>query len=323
MSQNMRDLRTARFTDVYEEWTQGRISRARAASLLGVSERTFQRYVARYRQAGTKGLEDRRTKSSRRAPDEEVAALVSLYAERYLGWPVRKFFRAYRNSHGGRRSYTWVKKRLHEAGLVTPRRSTRERNDRQPAEGLLLHQASCTHEWSSKRVWELVALVDDASYRVHSGFFVESDAIRFRLRTVQETVAANGLFEAIHVDRALRSHHDCWETGRFPRAMSNVGIRVLPSYPREAQRMYKRALRVLRAVLPFQLADAGIQSLRQANEILPSYWVKFNRFFAIEPKQATPAFVSLGPRLQAKVAEILCPHESREVGADNGSGHRD
>ena len=249
--------------------------------------------------------------------------MLALYAEHYSGWPVRKLHRAYTDLHGGTRSYTWVKRRLQEAGLVTPRRSTRDRSGRQPAEGVLLHQASCTCEWSSKRIWELVALIDDASSRVHSGFFVEGDALWFRFRTVRETVAANGLFEAIHVDRALRNHHDCWETGQFPRAMGDLGISVLPSCLPVAQSMYKRVFRVLRAALPQQLADAGIQSTREANEFLPSYWLKFNRFFAIEPKQSTPGFVSLGPGLQAKVAGILCQHESREIGADDGAGHRD
>lgn len=87
--------------------------------------------------------------------------------------------------------------------------------------------------------------------------------------------------------------------------------------------MYKRAFRVLREALPQQLADAGIQSTREANEFLPSYWLKFNRFFAIRPKRSTPAFVSLGPGLQASVAEILCQHESREEDADNGTGNRE
>lgn len=166
----MRDLRMARFVEVYEQWTSRQISQAHAASLLGISDRTFRRYVARYRDLGLKGLEDRRSTSSRRAPDEETIALLTLYTERYLEWPAREFYRAYRDVHGGRRSYTWINSRLHESGLVTPRSTPG--SGRQLTEGSLLHQASCAYVWLPKRTWELVALVDDASYRVHSGFFV-------------------------------------------------------------------------------------------------------------------------------------------------------
>lgn len=216
-----RDLLMARFPDVYEQWTSRQIKRAHAASLLGVSERTFRRYVARYREVGLKALEDRRAKSPQGAPDEEVAALVTLYAEGYRGCPVRGFYRAYTDSHEGTRSYTWVKDRLHESGLVTPRRSTRstpESRGRRPAEGRLLHQASCVYQWLPKRTWELVVLVDDASDRVHSGLFVECETIWCRFRTIHETIVANGLFDAIHVDPALRNSDDCRETGRFPYA---------------------------------------------------------------------------------------------------------
>lgn len=280
-----------------------------------VSERTFRRYVTKYRNLGLKGLEDRRATSCRRAPDEEVAALMTLYTERYLGWPVRRFFRAYRASHGGRRSYTWVRERLQASGLVTPRRPTRSTKEygRRTAEGLLLHQASCSYGWLPKRIGELVALIDDASHRVHSGFLVESEAIWHRFRTVHETLVVHGLFDAIHVDRALRTHHDCRETGRFPRAMRSLGISVLPPCPPETRSVYNRVFRVLRASLPQQLADAGVQSICDANGFLQTYWGKLNGFVAIEPSQPT-AFQPLQPGFEAEIAEALCLHESPEVG---------
>jgi len=320
----MRDLRTARFVQVYEQWASRQISRAHAAGLLGVSETTFRRYVARYREQGLKGLEDGRATSPRRAPDEEVVALVALYTERYRGWPVREFYRAYTDSHGGTRSYTWVKNRLHESGLVTPRRSTRSTlasRGRRPSEGRLLHQASCVFQWLPKRTCELVALVDDASDRVHSGLFVESETIWCRFRTIYETILANGLFDAIHVDPALRNSDDCRETGRFPDAMRKLQISVLPSCGPKARSRYRRSLRILREALPQELADAGIQSPCEANAFLSSYWKKFNRFVAIEPEQSESAFQPLSPTLEAVTAEILGVHENPVVATDNGAGY--
>ena len=320
----MRDLRTARFVEVYEQWASRQISRAHAAGLLGIPETTFRRYAARYREQGLKGLEDRRATSHRRAPDEEVAALVALYAERYRGSPVRKFYRAYRDSHGGTRSYTWVKNRLHESGLVSPRRSiqsTPERGGRKPAEGRLLHQASCVYQWLPRQTWELVALVDDASDRVHSGLFVESETIWCRFRTVYDTILANGLFDVIHVDPALRNSDDCRETDRFPDAMRELDISVLPSCGPKARSRYTRSFRLLRVALPQQLADAGIQSAREANEFLRSFWEEFNRFVAIEPERSRSAFQPLCPTLEAATAAILGVHENPVVGTDNGAGY--
>lgn len=320
------DLRTATFPELYERWTSRQISLARAAGLLGMSERTFRRYAAKYRTFGRKGLADRRTTSSRSAPSDEIAALEKLYADGHLGWRVRKFFRVYRDSHGGGRSYTWVKNRLQEAGLVARRRSARsagESGGRQPAEGLLLHQANIVREWLPTRIWQLVLVVDDASRRVHSGLFVRSEEIRTRFSTVHETILVKGLFKAIHVDRALRSHHDCQELGHFPRAMERLGIRVMPSCPPEARTRYEPVFRVLQQCLPQQMADAGIQSRREANKFLRSYWAKLNRFFVLQPKQTKTAFAPLEPEYEVEVRGILCSHSTLEVDTDCRVRHPD
>lgn len=166
-----------------------------------------------------------------------------------------------------------------------------------------------------------MALVDDASDRVHSGLFVESETIWCRFRTVYETIVANGLFDAIHVDPALRNSDDCRETGRFPDVMRELQISVLPSCGPRARSRYRRSFRILREALPQQLADAGIQSASEANEFLPSFWKKFNLLVAIEAERSQSAFDPLSPTLEAATAEVLGVHEHRVVGADNGAGN--
>ncbi len=57
-----------RFKEAYEGWTQGRLSQAEAAQLLGVCERSFRRYLTGYTAQGPDGLLDRRlTQASNRA----------------------------------------------------------------------------------------------------------------------------------------------------------------------------------------------------------------------------------------------------------------
>ena len=49
----------------------------------------------------------------------QVAALEALYRDGHEGWNVRHFHdEVYMAEQGGTRSYTWVKNRLQEAGLV-------------------------------------------------------------------------------------------------------------------------------------------------------------------------------------------------------------
>lgn len=55
--------------------------------------------------------------SDRRAPVDEVMDMTDRYQRRHEGWSVKHFHAWYRRD-GGKRSYTWVKNPLREAGLV-------------------------------------------------------------------------------------------------------------------------------------------------------------------------------------------------------------
>jgi transposase len=98
---------------------EGRLTQAEAARILGVCERSFRRYMVRYETDGLDGLIDRRLEqvSNRQALVDEVMGLTSEYRSKYIGWNVKHFHSLYKRTDG-KRSYTWVKRRLQEAGLV-------------------------------------------------------------------------------------------------------------------------------------------------------------------------------------------------------------
>ena len=79
-----------RFEEAYDGYQRHRLSVSEAATLLGVCDRTDQRYMYRYEEDGMDGLLDQRlnTPSHLRAPVDEVIALQDLYSSRYQGWNV-------------------------------------------------------------------------------------------------------------------------------------------------------------------------------------------------------------------------------------------
>ena len=109
-----------RFKDIYEKRAHKRLTIEQAADLLGVCERTFRRWSARYEASGAEGLADQRLEkvAHNAALVDEVMALVSLYETRYAHWNVSHFYDRYRQQHQGGRSYTWVKNKLQAHGLV-------------------------------------------------------------------------------------------------------------------------------------------------------------------------------------------------------------
>ena len=87
----LQEIRKMRFEEAYAGWQGGRLRQEEAARLLGVCERTFRRYVDRYEDEGLQGLIDKRLAqvSPRKAPVDEVMALVDRYRGRHPGWHVK------------------------------------------------------------------------------------------------------------------------------------------------------------------------------------------------------------------------------------------
>ncbi len=164
----MQENRNMRFEQALEGWTQGRLTQAEAALLLGQCERSFRRHIERYEADGLDGLLDRRLSqiSKRRANGAEVDQVVQLYKGGFAGWSVAHFHSKYKAEFAGARSYSWLKSVLQGAGVVTiakRRGKHRIKRERAPLPGMLLHQDASTHRWVADQVWDLVVTMDDAT----------------------------------------------------------------------------------------------------------------------------------------------------------------
>ena len=153
-----------RFEELLDRRERGFLTQAEAGEMLGVTERTFRRWQARYREEGATGLGDRRVgkPSPRRADEGELARARSLYAEMYEG-----FTASYRLG------YTVTRRALQAAGLVTraPRRGAHRRGrPRRSLPGMLLHQDAARHAWLAGRpALDLVVTLDDATVALFWG----------------------------------------------------------------------------------------------------------------------------------------------------------
>jgi len=242
---------------------------------------------------------------------------VTLYAEHYASWSMAAFHREYRDRHGGKRSYSWVRRHLQAAGLV-PKRAREApphvRREQPLIEGVLVRQEAIRSEWVPKGVWDLVVTFDEATSRVYSGFFVNEHTICAGFRGVRETVLTEGLFERIGATWAP----DCWTSPRptqFGRAMVELGVDVVPAFPKWGRSGRNRTLAVMRNCLRQQLRRAGIGGRRRANRFLSRYWPKFNEAFSAPAEGER--FESVLPGMRAALDGALCLKERLKVDVDN------
>ena len=323
----LQETRLMRFQEVYGSWQEARLTQEEAALILGVSDRTFRRYIDRYEENGLEGLADKRLTqaSHRRAPVDEVMALVDLYSSRHQGWNARHFHDWYCKQGGGR-SYTWVKNQLQQAKLIPKAKLKgvhRKRREASALPGMMIHQDGSTHEWIVGQKWDLISTMDDASNEHYSMFFCDEEGTDSSFQGVKETIVTRGLFSSFYSDRGSHYWHTPEAGGKvdrnnltqFGRAMAHLGICTIAAYSPEARGRSERAFETHQGRLPNELALMGITTMEAANRYLrENYLPAFNRKFAHPAREEGSAFMPyIGPSLN----DILCEQHERTVQHDN------
>jgi transposase len=326
----LQGLREMKFEEIYDRFQGGRLSAMEAAEWLGVSERTFRRWRGRWEAEGSAGLLDRRLGkvSPHRIAADEVDRIVSLYLDRYAGWSVKHFHERAVGRHGLAASYGWTKSVLQASGAVrrAPRRGAhRRKRPRKPVPGLMLHQDGSRHLWlpALQRQIDLIATMDDATSELYSLFLVEEEGTWSSFRGLREVILRRGLFCSLYTDRG--SHYFHTPTAGEPvsktvltevgRALEQLGIRHIGAYSPQARGRSERMFQTLQDRLVRELADAGIDTIEQANRfIAETYLPAHNQAFMIKPAEDGSAFV---PWTRSDLDEIVCQEEERVVDRDN------
>lgn len=328
-SELLQGIRGMKFGYVYERFEGGELSQAEAGELLGVGERTFRRWCARYREEGEAGLLDRRlgTAASNRVPLAETEQVEALYRERFQGFTAKHFHEHLARTAWFHRSYTWTKLFLQGRGLLdaAPRRGAhRRKRPRRPLPGMMLHQDASRHVWvAGLPACDLVVTLDDATSAILSALLVAEEGTASTFAGLLEVFTAHGLPCSLYTDRG--SHYfytpkaggavDRGVLTQVGRALAQLGIEHIAAYSPEARGRSERAFRTLQDRLPKELALAGITTVEAANAWLrQTYVAQHNARFAVTAEQPGTAFVPV-PGIDLR--EVLCHEEGRVVGNDN------
>jgi transposase len=324
----VQENRKMRFQEAYEGWSEGRLTQAEAAQILGQCERSFRRHIERYESDGLQGLLDKRLSqvSKRRAGAGEVEQAVQLYKSGFAGWNVAHFHSKYKAQFAGTRSYSWLKSVLQGAGVTkaNPRRGKhRTKRERMPLAGMMVHQDASTHRWVPDSVWDLVVTMDDATGEHTSMFFCDQEGTASSFHGLGQTIARYGLFASLYSDRG--SHYfttpqaggkvDKVNLTQVGRALKQLGIDHIAAYSPEARGRSERAFQTHQGRLPQELARAGITDMQDANQYLEQvYRIEHNREFAVASTLQGTAYVAF---ISGSLPDILCEQHDRRVDNDN------
>lgn len=321
-------VRMERFSGIYDDFEQDRLSCVEAARILGCSERHFHRLRSRFAEEGLEGLRDRRVGrvSPRRALDEEMEEVSRLYRDRYKGFSVRHFYEYARRFHGLQWSYNWTRLSLTRTGAITPAKRGgphRLRRPRRAMRGMMIHQDASKHCWFGEQSCDLVVTLDDATSEITSAFFCAEEGTHSSFQGLAETIARHGLFCSLYTDRG--SHYfstpkagekvDKEQLTQVGRALKQLGITHIPAYSPEARGRSERMFGTLQKRLVSELRLEAIGDMAMANRYLHEVYLdRHNAQFTVKPEVEASAFT---PVTGFNVADILCIQEERVVAADN------
>ena len=331
-TEQVQGLRLMKFEEIYERTTTRTLSQFEAASILGISERTFRRWRDRYEADGAEGLHDRRLGklSGRRVPVDRVMQVLELFDTRYWDFTAKHFHEKLKSEHGFTGSYNWLRLSLQSHGRIRPaprRGAHRRKRERRALAGMMLHQDGSTHQWVPDQWWDLIVTMDDATSEIYSALFVDEEGTMSSFEALGEVIAAKGLFCSLYADRGSHYWHTPEAGGKVDkdnptqvgRALGQLGIELIAAYSPEARGRSERMFATLQKRLPQELRLAGIATMAAANRFLrETYLPRHNARFAIQAEGEGSAFVSF----TGAVEEILCRQEERVVDNDNTLRYR-
>lgn len=308
------DARAQQRLMVLDQVLAGALSVDEASRYLQLSTRQVQRLLARY--ASPEGAAALVHGNHGRVPANRVAAetrarIVELARTTYAGFNPVHLAEALAEDAAlpvGVSART-VRRVLGAAGIALARTRRparhRSRRERMPRVGMLLQVDGSREDWLEGRgPWlTLIAGIDDASSGVTSGTFRAQEDAHGYLTLLTDTARRHGLPLACYSDlhgifrtdpnraptltEQLTGQRSLTHVGR---ALEDAGIGWIGARSPQAKGRIERLWGTLQDRLVSELRRARVATMDEANGLLAWYLPRHNARFAVEPRDAVPAW---------------------------------
>jgi transposase len=272
------------------------LSQAHAAQQLGLSVRQVKRLTRRLREHGPQGLVSRRRgqRSNRRIDEAQQAHYVDLVREHYTDFGPQLAHEYLTREHGFGFSVETLRSWMVNAGLWQAKRRRAQRvhspRARRACLGELVQIDGSHHDWFEGRSAKccLIAFIDDATGRVLGAQFFEQESTQGYLAVLHALVQRHGAPLALYSDRHgifTKSNPEDSKPTQFERALLQLEIEPICARTPQAKGRVERLFQTLQDRLCKAMRLACIDTMEQANSLLPEYLREHNARFAVAPRQ--------------------------------------
>ena len=308
---------------------------AQAAVSLGISQRQIIRLKKGVIAEGAAFLIHKNTgRKPQHSLDEKIIEkIVSLkQSETYQSANFLHFLELLESKEDIKLSYSALHSLLTKSNIKSPKKRRRfkphRRRKRKPQEGLLIQMDATPFEWfGSSEKFSLHGAIDDATGKIVGLYMTKNECLHGYWEVIRQCILSHGIPVSLYTDRhaiflstlAGKLSVEDQLSGKvvndtqFGRAMSELGITLIPARSPQAKGRVERLWETLQSRLPVEFKIAGISTVDQANEFLSNYICLFNDKFAVSPEEHESAFRPLSPAFNLDT--VLCVKLTRSVDA--------
>jgi hypothetical protein len=192
------------------------------------------------------------------------------------------------------------------------------------------------HRWLEDRAepMALLAAIDDATGKILAAVFRRQEDTEGYFLLIRQMIEQYGIPMSIDSDRHMifcspnekRSIEqelagESVPLSQFGRALKDLGITHIKAMTPQAKGRIERLFQTLQDRWVVELRLRGIQTLEEANQVLPELVKEHNEKFAVAPLEPESAFVPLEPGQSLDLILLRCSHSaSSSSPLINGAG---
>jgi transposase len=321
---------------VVEKVLDGQMTNMEAAAVLGITTRQVIRLKKKYMGEGTAGIahQNRGRKPVHALEDNMKERVIELYANKYHGSNSCHFAELLDEHESITLSSSSVRRILLERGMKQAKQRRRSKahqpRKRKPQAGMLWQIDATPYSWLEDRApaFALHAAIDDATGTVVGAVFRKTECREGYSLVMQQGIAKYGVPLGLYSDRhtIFRSPNEkltleqelAGETkplSNFGKAMAELHIEHIKAVTPQAKGRVERLWVTLQDRLVIELRLLGVQTIEEANQVLPRLIQKHNRQFAVKAAEADSAYVKLGSSMNLR--HVFTIREHRQLGTGN------
>jgi len=313
----------------------GKITLKEAGEKIGVSYRQSKRIRRAVRDQGMKGLihGNMGRPSNHRIHERLRDKVLELSKEVYWDFNDTHFVEQLKEREGMRLSRETVRRWRREAGIGPKRRRRaprhRKRRERKAQEGSMVLWDGSPHHWlgPDQPACCLMAAIDDATGKLLVARFFPFEGSSGYLWLLREVVKRYGIPLVMYHDRhgSLHRNDSHWsleeqlagrqEPTQVGLALEALGIESIAALSPQAKGRIERLFGTLQDRLIAELGLEAVQSLEAANRFLKVFIPRFNRRFAVCPRESEKAWRKVPPELDLE--RMISFRYRSVVGNDN------